>query len=57
MNCHISHDDCKPSSSLKRKYSYLDDNDVGRVHHPEKDNTVFATFTPPKGEKKKLATM
>jgi hypothetical protein len=38
----------------QRRYSYSSKSDGGgRIHHPDKSNTVFATFSTPKAKKKR----
>ncbi len=42
----MSHDDHKPSTFLKRGYSYsFEIDDGGHIHHPDTSDTVFATFS------------
>jgi hypothetical protein len=56
---HVDQDNRKPSSAPKHGYlpkhgySYSKDNVYGHHHHPDKDNTVFATVSGPKAKKKK----
>jgi hypothetical protein len=47
----VSHDDRKSGGSPKRKYLYSEDNNDGHYHHPDKRDTVFATFAAPKSKK------
>jgi hypothetical protein len=58
-NHHDDQDDRKPSAapkqgySSKHGYSYSSESDDGgRIHCPDKSNTVFATFSAPKTKKK-----
>ncbi len=51
-NHHLDQDDCKPSIALKRRYLYSKDNNDGYYHCPDKNNTVFTTFSAPKAKKK-----
>jgi hypothetical protein len=42
------------SALHKRRYSYSSESDEGgRIHHPDKSNTVFATFSTPTAKKSK----
>jgi hypothetical protein len=51
---HINQDDCKPSAASKRQYSYSSESDDGgRIHRPDKSDSVFATFSTPKAKKKR----
>ncbi len=59
-NHHVDQDDRKLSAapkqgySPKHRYSYSSKSDNGgRIHHPDKSNTVFATFSAPKAKKKR----
>jgi hypothetical protein len=59
-NHHVDQDDHKPSSapkqgySSKHGYSYSTESDNGgRIHCPDKSDTVFATFSAPNKAKKK----
>jgi hypothetical protein len=59
-NQHVDQDDPKPSAapkqgySSKHEYSYSSKSDAGgRIHCPDKSNTVFATFSAPKAKKKR----
>jgi hypothetical protein len=58
-NHHVDQDDRKPSAapkqgySSKHGYSYSSESDNGgRIHRPDKSDTVFATFSAPKAKKK-----
>jgi hypothetical protein len=47
-NHHVDNDDGKPSALPKRGYSYSSKSDEGEcIHHPDKSDTVFATFSTP----------
>jgi hypothetical protein len=51
-NHHVDQDDRRLNPPLKHEYLYSSEcDDGGRVHHPDKDNTVFATFSTPKAKK------
>jgi hypothetical protein len=58
-NHHVGQDGCKLSATTKQRYSpkhgylYFEDNDDGHIHHPDKSDTVFATFSAPKKKKKR----
>ncbi len=47
-NHHVDNDDCRPSGLPKHRYLDSSKSDDGRrIHHPDKSNTVFATFAAP----------
>jgi hypothetical protein len=51
---HVDQDGCKPRAAPKRQYLYSSERDDGRcIHHPDKRDTVFATFSAPKAKKKR----
>jgi hypothetical protein len=53
-NHHVDNDDCKPSMLLKHGYlcsSKIDDG--GRIHCPDKSNTLFPTFSAPMAKRGK----
>jgi hypothetical protein len=51
---HVDQDDCKPSAAPKRQYSYSSESDDGgRIHCPDKSDSVFATFSTLKAKKKR----
>ncbi len=55
-NHHETNDNCKPSTHSKQEYLYSSkDNDDGRIHHPNKNDTVLANFTAPKVKRSKHA--
>jgi hypothetical protein len=42
----VAQDDRKPNAPLKRGYSYSSKSgNGGHIHHPDKSDTVFATFS------------
>jgi hypothetical protein len=47
-NHHVEQHDCKPSAAPKRGCLYSKDNDDGHYHHPDKSDSIFATFSAPK---------
>jgi hypothetical protein len=51
-NHHVNQDDGKPSAAPKRGYSYSKDKNNGYNHCPDKSDTVFATFSALKANKK-----
>jgi hypothetical protein len=52
-NHHVNQDDRRTNWPLKRGYSYsFECDDGGRIHCPDKSDTVFATFSTPKAKKK-----
>ncbi len=49
---YVAQDDRKPSTLPNRWYSYSSkSDDSGRIHYPDKCNTVFATFSAPMATK------
>ncbi len=50
-NHHVATDDCKPSALPKCGYLYSKDNNEGHCHPPDKDDTIFATFSAPLAKK------
>ncbi len=55
-NHHVDNDDCKPSALPKHGYLYSSkSDDGGRIHCPDRSNTVFATFSAPTAKKGKRA--
>jgi hypothetical protein len=50
-NYHVNQDDCKPSAAPLHGYLYSTDKDDGHCHRPDKNNSVFATFSAPKAKK------
>jgi hypothetical protein len=47
-NHHVEQHDCKRSAAPKRGCLYSKDDDDGHYHRPNKNDTVFATFSAPK---------
>jgi hypothetical protein len=51
---YVNQDDRRPNSPLKRGYSYSSESDDGgHIHCPDKNNTVFATFSAPSAKRGK----
>jgi hypothetical protein len=47
-NHHVEQHDCKPSVAPKRRCLYSKDDYDGHYHRPDKNDSVFATFSAPK---------
>jgi hypothetical protein len=53
-NHHVDQDDRRSNLPFKHGYLYSSESDNGKhIHHPDKTDTVFATFSAPKAKKKR----